>query len=91
MNVGSIVQFISTVVYSSQDHIVIQVVVVATNPTTGSETTTNIFSYVFRASEENKLAVPLVMPRDYEEIVLYLGGKRILDHFLDSEQEQAYY
>jgi hypothetical protein len=31
-----------------------------------------------------------VMPRDYEEIVLYLGGKRILDHFLDSGQEHAY-
>ena len=31
-----------------------------------------------------------VMPRDYEEIVLYLGGKRTLDHFLDSDKEQAY-
>jgi hypothetical protein len=31
-----------------------------------------------------------VMPRDYEEIVLYLGGKRTLDHFLDSDQEHAY-
>lgn len=87
MSVGSIVQFISTVVYSSQDHIVVQVsihpsipssilqgistsplvdaviisilsstiylsiyqvVVVATNPSTSVETTTNIFSYVFR-------------------------------------------
>lgn len=50
-------------------------------PYTGVKVKTNMFKYVFR-SQSTTSALPQVMPREYEEIVLYLEGKRSMDQML---------
>lgn len=50
MNVGSLAEFTSTVVYSSQGHIVVQVVVMTVDIKTGFRSKTNVLTYIFRLS-----------------------------------------
>jgi hypothetical protein len=48
MNVGSLAEFTSTVVYSSQGHIVVQVVVMSVDIVSGERHKTNVLTYIFR-------------------------------------------
>jgi len=79
MNVGSLAEFTSTVVYSHQGHIVVQVVVSTVDIVSGNKQKTNVLTYIFRTSVEDKPMQYEVIPKDYHEIVLYLEGKRALD------------
>lgn len=52
------------------------------SPVNHTRTTTNIMKYIFKARDGSGLNLPHIMPSTYEEIVLYLEGKRALDQFL---------
>ncbi|RKP21406.1 Thioesterase/thiol ester dehydrase-isomerase, partial [Rozella allomycis CSF55] len=72
--IGSILTFTAQVVYSEgAPHHSFQVIADVTDVKTGQSDTTNTFYFTFRSKEDN---VPKIMPRTYEEAMIYLEGKR---------------
>jgi acyl-coenzyme A thioesterase 9 len=97
VNVGTIVEFKSAVVYSEYNYIVVQVEAMDVNPSTRQHTRTNIFSYIFHTKDSESAnrvnadasedaapeksptrSAPLVIPYTYEQIIMYLDGRRSL-------------
>jgi hypothetical protein len=70
------------------DHAVVQVIANEVNKYTSKRTLTNMFTYVFSSgssAESRPDNSVQVMPREYDEFVLYLEGKRSLDLALAAE------
>lgn len=83
-------EFTASVVYNEGKYVVVQVVAVDVSPVNVIRTKTNILTYVFRTKDgASANALPKVVPSTYEEIVLYLEGKRALDQWFE-EQKQYY-
>ncbi len=49
MNIGSVMEFASTVVYSRDEFLVVQVLALDVNPANAVKSKTNILKYVFRS------------------------------------------
>lgn len=81
VNVASIVEFTSAVIYSQNEYVVVEVEAVDVSPINISRTKTNVMHYIFTTEDANK-KLPHIMPSTYEEIVNYLQGKRSLDKLL---------
>lgn len=97
IEIGDVMEFASTVIYSSGCAAVVQVVANEIDQYSSKRTPTNMFTYVFSSgglgttptepmvtgltptSTDSNRSVQ-VMPREYDEFVLYLEGKRSLDH-----------
>ena len=77
VNIGSILEFTSTVVYSEGSKLVVLVKAFDVSVESGSREKTNMLTYVFSAPL-GAPAVPAVMPKDYEEFINYLQGRRSL-------------
>ncbi|KNE61261.1 hypothetical protein AMAG_07004 [Allomyces macrogynus ATCC 38327] len=73
--IGSILHFTAKVVYSRARSFQVQVTADVVDPATGQRDTTNTFMLTFGAGAKDG-EVPTVMPRTYEESMLYLDGKR---------------
>ena len=91
ISVGSIIEFITTVVYSQNNYIVIQVHASKVDHITGNRSKTNILSYIFNGNipsndlnaNDTNVIVPSVMPREYDEFIHYLEGKRSFDKLIN--------
>ena len=85
VNIGAIMDFVGTVVYSNGRFIVIQVDVWELSGTNkGSrKAKTNQLTYIFEGQDDDgdgDATLPQVLPRSYEEMVLYVNGKRSFDN-----------
>lgn len=84
VELGSLLHYESQVVYT-QDHFV-QVNVNATviKPDVGTKEITNVFHFTFSLDGDHP--APRVIPRSYPESMLYIEGKRYLDHALSKRK-----
>ena len=78
VNIGSIMEFTSTVVYSEGSKLVVLVKAFDVNVESGIREKTNMLTYVFSAPQKGDIQVPSVMPKDYDEFICYLQGRRSL-------------
>jgi acyl-coenzyme A thioesterase 9 len=72
VEVGTIVSFTAAIVYTGKSTMQVRVEVEVINPQLGSRETTNVFHFAFSGPVRNK-----VLPRTYEEAILFLEGRRI--------------
>ena len=79
-NVGSVMEFVGTATFSKPPYVVVEVVVQDVNVATGIKSRTNQFSFVFACDIEAD--VPDVIPREYDEYIKHLQGKRSLERIL---------
>lgn len=82
-NVGSFMEFSATATYSQAPFAVVEVVVNDVEVESNFKRRTNTLTFVFKCDHES--LVPGVMPRDYDEFILYLEGKRVLERILAQE------
>ncbi len=91
--IGSIIEFVTFVAYSRSGYCVIHCRCYEFDISTNARTLTNVLKYVFSAAglgvEVEARGPPAspssfveVMPREYNEILSYLEGKRTLDSML---------
>lgn len=84
VSIGAVMEFSAWVTYSSGTHLVIVVVVEELDVKNNTRSKTNQLTYIFEAdSTEASEKLPEVLPKQYEEMVLYLSGKRTLDNCLE--------
>lgn len=84
VTVGSVMEFTSTIVYSQDLFIVVQVDAYKVDPSSSFRSKTNVLSYIFTAPS-NVPYIRQIMPSEYDEFVLFLEGRRILEaYFLSS-------
>ena len=81
VSIGSVMEFSAWVTYSTPSHLVIVVVVEELDVKNGTRSKTNQLTYIFEADSQVE-PLPEVLPKEYEEMVLYLSGKRTLDNCL---------
>jgi len=79
-NVGSVMEFVGTATFSRPPYVVVEVIVRDVNVATGIKSTTNQLSFVFACDTEAD--VPDVIPREYDEYIKHLQGKRSLERIL---------
>lgn len=82
VNIGAIMEFVGMVLYVKDTIMVIQVSVSEFDPKTGNRVITNRLNYVFQ-SRKHKLQD--VIPREYEEFLLYINGKRTFDYLIENK------
>jgi acyl-coenzyme A thioesterase 9 len=82
VSIGAVMEFTGRVVYSSGKYLVIVVVVEELDVQTDSRIKTNQLTYIFKSDRDDQL-LPEVLPREYEEMVRYLSGKRTHDYCLE--------
>ncbi len=80
VNIGSCMEFVATVIYSEKNKIVIMVKAYDVDVSLGNRSKTNMLTYVFTAPEGVNTAT--VMPKEYEEYVLFLEGRRSLHRLM---------
>ena len=79
VNIGAIMDFVGKVIYSRGRYIVIQVDVWELSPDGhGRQSKTNQLTYIFEGNDDGT-ELPQVLPQRYEEMVLYVNGKRSFD------------
>ena len=84
VSIGAVMEFSAWVTYSSGNHLVIVVVVEELDIKNNTRSKTNQLTYIFEADSTEALEkLPEVLPKQYEEMVLYLSGKRTLDNCLE--------
>jgi acyl-coenzyme A thioesterase 9 len=103
VSIGTIVEFSGRVVHSTEGMFVIQVLANEIDPDSGSKLATNKLTYIYQASATPEchysegaehlgvtpVKVPYLMPREYEEFIAHLEGKRALDHYIESKGKPA--
>ena len=82
VNIGSCMEFVATVIYSENNKIVIMVKAYDVDVTLGTRSKTNMLTYVFSAPDGVNTAT--VMPKEYEEYVLFLEGRRSLHRLMSN-------
>lgn len=82
VSIGAVMEFSGWVTYSTDTHLVIVVHVEELDVKNGTRSKTNQLTYVFEADGKQGKPLPEVLPKEYEEMVLYLSGKRTLDSCL---------
>ena len=79
VSIGAIMDFVGKVIYSNGRYIVIQVDVWELSPDGhGRQGKTNQLTYIFQGNDGEEL--PQVLPQKYEEMVLFVNGKRAFDY-----------
>lgn len=80
VSIGAIMDFVGKVIYSNGRYIVVQVDVWELSPVGhGRQSKTNQLIYIFQGSDSRE-ELPQVLPQKYEEMVLYVNGKRAFDY-----------
>jgi len=78
VEIGSLLYFSSQVVYTQGHYVMLRVSAEVVHPESGAHDLTNVFHFTLKADKP----VPEVIPRSYQEAMLYLDGRR---HFVDTE------
>ena len=78
VEIGSIVSFKGTVIYTVEKTLMVEVVSEVINPKTGETQVTNVCYFTFTALNESGIPqkVPLILPYTYEEGLKYLDGAK---------------
>lgn len=87
VNIGSVLEFTSSIIYSENEYAVVQVTAYDVSPVNTTRTVTNIFTYIFRSKDGS--TNPEILPTTYDETMLYLQGRRSLEITLKSKQTQS--
>jgi acyl-coenzyme A thioesterase 9 len=74
VEIGSVVNFVSRVVYTALNSVQIRVEVEVINPTTRETDITNVFQFAFMVPTQQ-----MIVPETYEESMMYLEGRRIAE------------
>jgi len=82
VEIGSLLYFSSQVVFTQGHYVMLRVSAEVVHPESGTHDLTNVFHFTLRADKP----VPEVIPRSYQEAMLYLDGRR---HFLDTESSKS--
>ncbi|KAL0479428.1 acyl-coenzyme A thioesterase, mitochondrial [Acrasis kona] len=72
VEIGSVVNFASRVVYTATNTVQIRVEVEVVSPSIGKTDTTNVFQFAFMVPTQQT-----IIPETYEESMMYLEGRRI--------------
>lgn len=78
VEIGSLLYFSSQVVYTQGQFVMVRVSAEVVQAETGSHDLTNVFHFTLKTAK----VAPEVIPRSYQEAMLYLDGRR---HFLDTQ------
>lgn len=97
VSIGAIMEFTGRVVYSYSDKFVIQVLAYHIDRETNEKTATNKLTYIYQASSSpefgsandldlcvNAVEVADIVPKEYEEFVAYIEGRRALADYKQS-------
>lgn len=85
VNIGSIVEFSSSIIYSEGEYCVVLVTAHDVSPLKTERTVTNVLTYIFRSKDRSK--TPEVLPLTYDETMLYLQGRRALEDTLKRDDQ----
>ncbi|XP_071455492.1 acyl-coenzyme A thioesterase 9, mitochondrial-like [Hetaerina americana] len=78
VDVGSLLGLTAYVCYTEQNFMQISVYAEVYDPRSGRNVTTNDFHYTFSITEE----LPLILPKTYQECMMYLDGRRRFQHVM---------
>lgn len=87
VELGSLLHYESQVVYTRDNFVQVNVNATVIKPDIGTKEITNVFHFTFCLDGENP--APRVIPRSYPESMLYIEGKRYLDHALSKRKPAA--
>ncbi|KAH7965943.1 hypothetical protein HPB49_012274 [Dermacentor silvarum] len=87
VELGSLLHYDSQVVYTQDNFVQVNVNATVIKPEIGTKEITNVFHFTFCLDGENP--APRVIPRSYPESMLYIEGKRYLDHAMSKRQSPA--
>lgn len=87
VELGSLLHYDSQVVYTQDNFVQVNVNATVIKPEIGTKEITNVFHFTFCLDGENP--APRVIPRSYPESMLYIEGKRYLDHATSKRQSPA--
>ncbi|CEM15433.1 unnamed protein product [Vitrella brassicaformis CCMP3155] len=73
VEVGAMVQYVARSIFTAPDEMQVQVDAYQVDPTTGVRDRSNVFHFHY---EPVDAPPPTIVPRDYEEFMLYLEGRR---------------
>ena len=78
VEIGSIVSFKATVIYTVEKALMVEVVSEVIHPKTGETQVTNVCYFTFTALNISGIPqkVPLILPHTYEEGLKYLDGAK---------------
>ena len=78
VEIGSIVSFTGTVIYTVEKALMVEVVSEVIHPKTGETQVTNVCYFTFTALNDSGIPqkVPLILPHTYEEGLKYLDGAK---------------
>jgi acyl-coenzyme A thioesterase 9 len=86
VNIGTIIEMTARVTYTKDNFMIVLVNVEEIDPQSSARTYTNKLTFVFEC-DQSEAAVPEVLPRDYEECVLFLNGRRTYNACFDEDVE----
>ncbi|XP_046988504.1 acyl-coenzyme A thioesterase 9, mitochondrial-like [Schistocerca americana] len=78
VDVGSLLRMNSLVTYTECNYVQITVYAEVFDPRGGQQNTTNVFHYTYEMPEE----VPQIIPKSYQEAMMYLDGRRHFQHVM---------
>uniref|UniRef100_A0A224YIT7 Acyl coenzyme a thioesterase 9 mitochondrial n=1 Tax=Rhipicephalus zambeziensis TaxID=60191 RepID=A0A224YIT7_9ACAR len=87
VELGSLLHYESQVVYTQDNFVQVNVNATVIKPGGGKKEITNVFHFTFSLDGDNP--APRVIPRSYPESMLYIEGKRYLDHALSKRKPAA--
>ena len=78
VEIGSIVSFTGTVIYTVEKALMVEVVSEVIHPKSGETQVTNVCYFTFTALNDSGIPqkVPLILPHTYEEGLKYLDGAK---------------
>nr|CAH0100913.1 unnamed protein product [Daphnia galeata] len=80
VEIGSLLYFSSQVVYTQGHYVMIRVTAEVVQPENGTHDLTNVFHFTLKTDSQ----VPEVIPRTYQEAMMFLDGRR---HFIETEED----
>lgn len=84
VELGSLLHYESQVVYTQDNFVQVNVNATVIKPDVGTKEITNVFHFTFCLDGEHP--APRVIPRSYPESMLYIEGKRYLDHAMSKRK-----
>ncbi|XP_046645091.1 acyl-coenzyme A thioesterase 9, mitochondrial-like [Daphnia pulicaria] len=80
VEIGSLLYFSSQVVYTQGHYVMVRVSAEVVQPEDGTHDLTNVFHFTLKTDS----LAPEVIPRTYQEAMMFLDGRR---HFIDTEHD----
>ena len=84
VSIGAFMEFQATAIYSRAPFVVVEVMVYDIDVTTAMKKKTNTMTFIFRSRDDPE-SLAEVQPRDYEEFISFLAGRRTLDRLVNTE------